>query len=334
VPEVPQDYPARAGDPEVTACACEHCGHEFEAEPEGGHRLLCGDATSPSDVARLMDGEEADICFTSPPYAQQRDYKTGPQDWDALMQRVFSILPMKHGGQVLVNLGLVHRDGEWLPYWDGWIEWMRAAGWRRFGWYVWDQGGGMPGDWNGRLAPSHEFVFHFNRVAERARKTKDKKPENIEVAVSHGGMRRKDGTVGARSNPAASLATTKIANSVIRVMRHKGRGIEIEHPAVFPVALASEVMLAFSDGDDIAVEPFCGSGTSIIAGETTGRRCLAMEVSPAYCDVGRLPLPPWSDRRRLRPVWSSSGHCAWCIRWCRRVSPPCRIRSGQLFLGW
>jgi DNA modification methylase len=116
-----------------------------------------------------MDGEEADICFTSPPYAQQRDYKTGPQDWDALMQGVFSILPMKHGAQVLVNLGLVHHDGEWLPYWDGWIEWMRSAGWRRFGWYVWDKGFALPGDWNGRLAPSHEFVFHFNRVAEYPR---------------------------------------------------------------------------------------------------------------------------------------------------------------------
>jgi hypothetical protein len=96
----------------VTACACEHCGHEFEADPYGGHRLLCGDATSADDITRLMGGEEADICFTSPPYAQQRDYKTGPQDWDALMRGVFSILPMKHGAQVLVNLGLVHRGGE------------------------------------------------------------------------------------------------------------------------------------------------------------------------------------------------------------------------------
>ena len=38
--------------------------------------MLCGDATIADDVARLMGGEEADICFTSPPYAQQRDYKT------------------------------------------------------------------------------------------------------------------------------------------------------------------------------------------------------------------------------------------------------------------
>jgi len=39
-----------------------------------------------------MGDQEADICFTSPPYAQQRDYKTGAQDWDELMESVFSII--------------------------------------------------------------------------------------------------------------------------------------------------------------------------------------------------------------------------------------------------
>jgi DNA modification methylase len=289
----------------VIACACEHCGHEFESDAECGHRLLCGDATSAVDVARLMGGEEADICFTSPPYAQRRDYKTGPQDWDALMRGVFSILPAKRAAQVLVNLGLVHRDGEWLPYWDGWIEWMRSAGWRRFGWYVWDQGPGLPGDWNGRLAPSHEFIFHFNRVAERARKTKDKLPENIEVMRGdRGGMRHKDGSMGRRSNPDAGLPHRKIPDSVVRVMRHKARGIEVEHPAVFPVDLASEVMLAFSDHGDVAVEPFCGSGTSIIAAEKNSRRCLAMDVSPAYVDVA---VKRWSKFTGRAAVLADDG---------------------------
>jgi hypothetical protein len=190
------------------ACACEHCGHEFETEPEGGHRLLCGDATSAADVARVMGGEEADICFTSPPYAQQRDYKTGPQDWQALMEGVFSVVPAHQTTQVFVNLGLVHRESEWWPYWDGWIEWMRSAGWRRFGWYVWDQGSGLPGDWNGRLAPSHEFVFHFNRIAERARKTKDKTPGCIGIRVERRTMRGRDGKLRKFSSPEASVQPT------------------------------------------------------------------------------------------------------------------------------
>jgi DNA modification methylase len=263
------------------ACACEHCGHEFEAEPEGGHRLLCGDATSGDDVERLMGDQEADICFTSPPYAQQRDYKTGPQDWDALMRGVFSILPVTHDAQVLVNLGLVHRDGEWLSYWDGWIDSMREAGWRRFGWYVWDQGPGLPGDWNGRLAPSHEFVFHFNRIAERARKTKASLMAGKHVSGQ--GLRSKDGSVSRKTNEGGMYQATKIPDSVIRVMRHKRPGIG--HPAPFPVDLATELLTAFSDAGDLVVEPFSGSGTSIIAAEKTGRRCLGMELAPAYCDV-------------------------------------------------
>jgi hypothetical protein len=111
----------------------------------GEHRLLCGDASGPAAVARVMDGGSSALLFTSPPYAHQREYTTGGiGDWDALMQGVFANLPMRDDGQVLVNLGLVHRDNEWQPYWQDWLEWMREEGWRRFGLYVWDQGAGMP----------------------------------------------------------------------------------------------------------------------------------------------------------------------------------------------
>jgi DNA modification methylase len=272
--------------------------------------LLCGDATSPSDVARLMDGEEADICFTSPPYAQQRDYKTGPQDWQALMVGVFLILPAHQTTQVLVNLGLVHRDSEWWPYWDGWIEWMRSAGWRRFGWYVWDQGPGLAGDWNGRLAPSHEFIFHFNRTAEHARKTVDKKPENIKIHSSGGnkpggGLRNAKGVVTRRTNPRASLQPRKIPDSVVRIGRQHGPiGPGLSHPAPFPVAFPSEMLTAFANPGDLAYEPFCGSGTTIVAAETHGRRCLAMEVSPAYCDVA---VKRWSKFTGLAAVLADDG---------------------------
>lgn len=254
----------------------------------GRHRLMCGDSTNPQHVEKLMNGAEADLCFTSPPYGQQRDYKSGGiSDWDALMQGVFSILPVKHDAQVLVNLGMIHKDGEWIPYWDSWIEWMRAAGWKRFGWYVWDQGPGMPGDWNGRLAPSHEFIWHFNRIAEKARKTKEKLPENIKTMTgNHGGMRRSDGKISGRSNPDASKQPNKIPDSVIRVMRHKGGlGKSGSHPAVFPVDLVSEIMTAYSDPDDLVFEPFCGSGTQLISAQKNGRSCYGMELAPEYADV-------------------------------------------------
>jgi DNA modification methylase len=269
--------------PEAPAEPCTRTGDIWLL---GRHRLLCGDSTSPDDVAALTQGAQADLCFTSPPYLQQRDYKSGGiADWDALMQGVFTAMPVKDEAQLLVNLGMVHRDGEWLPYWDGWIAWMREQGWRRFGWYVWDQGPGLPGDWNGRLAPSHEWVFHFNRTAERARKTKAKDPRNIRLKDGTG-MRRADGSMSGVSSPLAGLQSNKVPDSVVRVMRHKGAlSVAGDHPAVFPVDLVSEMLTAFSDPDDVVYEPFCGSGTQLISAQKNGRTCLALEIAPQYVDV-------------------------------------------------
>ena len=257
----------------------------------GSHRLICGDATNSTVVAALMVGESATLCFTSPPYGQQRNYTQGIADWDALMRGVFAHLPMADDGQVLVNLGLIHRDNEVIPYWDGWISWMRTTGWRRFGLYVWDQGPGLPGDWNGRLAPAFEFVFHFNRQSRQANKIvpciyAGKDSHLRGDGTSAGGMRNKDGSKTAWNHVGQVTQETKIPDSVIRIMRHKGKiGQDIDHPAVFPVALPEHILLAYSNPGDMVFEPFGGSGTTILAAQKTGRIARAIELAPQYTDV-------------------------------------------------
>lgn len=257
----------------------------------GPHRLICGDAADRDVVSTLMQGDQARLCFTSPPYGNQRDYTSGGiADWDGLMRGVFASLPMSDDGQVLVNLGLIHRDNEVIPYWDGWLGWMRTQGWRRFAWYVWDQGPGMPGDWAGRFAPSFEFVFHFNRTSRKPNKIVPCKHAGQESHLRADGsstaMRGKDGQVNGWTAAGQPTQDTRIPDSVIRVMRHKGKiGQDIDHPAVFPVALPEFVIEAYTDAGDIVFEPFGGSGTTMLAAQRTGRICRTVEIAPEYVDV-------------------------------------------------
>jgi DNA modification methylase len=262
---------------------CTHCRKNFQAEPwlvSAAHRLLVGDSTKAEDVERAMGGAKADLCFTSPPYDQQRAYQSRISDWLGLMKGVFANLPMTEAGQVLVNLGLIHRDGEWLPYWDPWIAWMRAQGWRRFAWYVWDQGPGLPGDWGGRLAPSFEFVFHFNREARRP----DKARACMHAGQRHGGkgLRSVDGRVTERTHGTSLVQDSAILDSVIRVHRQGASAGAGGHPAPFPAGLPTAIMKSWP-GD--VFDPFLGSGTTLVAAEQTARRAVGIEIEPVYAAV-------------------------------------------------
>ncbi|ANS03301.1 DNA methylase N-4 [uncultured Mediterranean phage uvDeep-CGR2-KM19-C37] len=263
-------------------------GQVWIVEGKTTHRVVCGDATDAGVVAALMNGETCDLCFTSPPYSQQRDYTSASDttDWDGLMQGVFAAVPADDKTQVLVNLGLIHRDCEWIPYWDSWIEWMREQSWRRFGWYVWDHGG-LPGDWNGRLAPSHEWVFHFNRDADRPNKWVKKQQGSIKrKSATDSALREKGGKITTINSPNASLQPTKIPDSVVRVQRHKGPvGKDMNHPAPFSVGLADFMAKTFADKGDLIFDPFLGSGTTLVACEQLGRRGYGIEIEPKYVAV-------------------------------------------------
>jgi DNA modification methylase len=222
-----------------------------------------------------------DAVITSPPYAKQRDYGQPIEDWDALMRGAFSNLPASDGCQILINMGQIHRDGEVICYWESWRDWMRSQGWRLFGQYIWDKLEGLPGDWNGRFAPAHEYILHFNKVAVQLAKVLTCKSAGIKNYGT--GLRKVDGTTGKYSHHGRPVQEFKILDSVIRTYAHKANDdARLGHPATFPIALVEPLISSFPG---TVLDPFMGSGTTGVACMNLGRQFIGIEIEPKYYEI-------------------------------------------------
>lgn len=222
-----------------------------------------------------------DAVVTSPPYLNQRDYELSGFNWYEVVPYALRSIT-SDDAQILVNLGLIYKDGAIVPYWDGLSNAMTSDGWRLFGWYVWDKGFGAPGDWRGRLAPAHEWIFHFNKSPRPVNKW----IKTQERRLSGTGLRKPDGKMSGISSPEKCGQPFKVPDSVIRTPPHQMRGgIENEHPAIWPVALAEHLIRSFTVENDTVCDPFAGSGTTGVAAVKLGRKFTGVEIEPRYFDI-------------------------------------------------
>lgn len=263
----------------------------------GEHRLLCGSSTDQDEVKTLMDGQSARLLFTSPPYSDLREYN-GQKDMSVDHMAQFIPCYAPFAKIQAVNLGMVFRESEVVPYWNDYIDAAHAAGLKLLAWNVWDKlTCGNIGQQKMMVPLRHEFIFVFGRERVELRFTMPKKEENI-----FGNERRKkvtkrnpDGSTEIHSRGNTAKAFKKM-ESVLKIpapthltsvtaQQSENGAIRQKHPATFPVLLPSEYIVAFTEPGDSVIEPFCGSGTTLIACENLGRACFGMELDPVYCNV-------------------------------------------------
>lgn len=128
----------------------------------------------------------------------------------------------------------------------------------------------------------HEFIFIFGESPYKLNRTILKRGAINKSQTST--RRMADGSMKRTSRNAQNDNPYKQLETVIAVPSERG-SIRSKHPAVMPVKLPIEYIKAMTNEGDFVLEPFAGSGTTLIACEKTGRKCLAMEISPEYCDV-------------------------------------------------
>ena len=83
--------------------------------------------------------------------------------------------------------------------------------------------------------------------------------------------------------------------------RGRTRGLDL-HPTVKPIAMVSDAILDVTRRGDIVLDPFCGSGTTILAAERTGRRGYAIELDPGHVDTA---IARWERMTKQTAVHAS-----------------------------
>lgn len=239
----------------------------------GNHRLMCGDSTDAAAVKKLMGGERADICFTSPPYnmkaAQQGNWDRTPKPAmhngkayvggfsDSLSDDEYAALltsalknALASADDALFNIGILGGSK------SGIIRMLADFEKNFCDIIVWNKKASMPSG-----LPAHksmishrcELIFCFNQTGTRS--------------FSH--------------------PQWEIGTEINRIDTENASGNEFSaiHSATFPVALPEYVCRKYTESS--VIDLFGGTGTTMIAAEKSGRKCYMMEMDARYCDVIR-----------------------------------------------
>jgi len=247
----------------------------------GKHWLICGDCTHKATVERLMGGEMADICFTSPPYNLGNNIQisnrsqslkdsgsayNGNED-DLSDEGYLSLLinftdiALLHSRYAFVNIqSLAGNKIALIEYQHHFREHFADVA-------IWHKTNQQPAMANNVMNSSFEYVLMFGS---------EKNPTR---AIRTGNFR------GTFSNVYTSLINTNEFSDV--------------HGAAFPVDFVGHFIQALTSRDGLVFEPFNGTGTTIIACENTGRQCRAIELDAGYCAV---TLQRFQDATGQTPV--------------------------------
>lgn len=247
----------------------------------GNHRLICGDSTDPAVIDRLMDGVKADMLFTSPPYSDMREYNGG-KDLSVSNISKFIGVYKPYTDYQCVNLGIQRKNHEIVQYWDEYIAKAKECGYKLLAWNVWDKMAcGSIGQQSAFFPIRHEWIFVFGTEFYEINLTQQKKSQPTRAKESTT-RRQADGSLR-KSSKGDQSHSLKQMESVLQLTPVKVH--DIDHPAPFPVELPAEYIKAMTDEGNSVIEPFGGSGSTLIACEQLNRKCYICELDPHYCDV-------------------------------------------------
>lgn len=236
----------------------------------GEHRVLCGDSTKLEDVERLMDGKKADLLHTDPPYGI--NYEGGSKKREKIENDAIDIYPFYL--DVLTNCIVNCKNGASAYIWHASSETHNAirafidAGWDYKQYIIWNKNNSTFGRQD----------YHWKH----------------EPAI-----------YGWAKNGSHSWHGDRKQTTVWDVERPSKAD---SHPTMKPIELCSKAILNSTKSDDIVLDVFLGSGSTLIAADKTGRICYGMELDCKYTDV---IIERWCQYTGIRNIKKNGEDYYW-----------------------
>ena len=262
----------------------------------GDSRLMCGDSTIEADVLKLMNGEKADMCFTDPPYIL--DYLNGKQrhgnpttGFGAKKNRRYletDVLPDNFTELWMANIAKIQKESFSIIVYENWKNIRTIWGemekyWRVKNMIVWH----LPNRNQGYSA-KHKFFSKHDIAMVGASPTSDVEfnmesetdglQEEYETALyAISGDPQWEGYKKGKKYQPTDFIEYNASDE-----KSSGQGIIF---GTKPIEILIPYIKVLTRRGDLIIEPFSGSGSTLIASTKMKRRCYGMEKSPVYAEV-------------------------------------------------
>lgn len=238
----------------------------------GSHILICGDSTDPDIWKKVKEIATPYLLVTSPPYYNQRDYAhwENIQEYQDTMDKVLTLASNTMEDSIMfINIA---QDLQYnLPsIFDPILEENGYSYLDNICWY--------------KSTPNMS-IQRYKQI--RANQLYYPAYRWEPCVVYSRGLRHKIETKYINHVDNELLCNVWTFDTI--------RGEERIHPAQYPIELPENAMKCYSSKGDTIIDPFAGSGSTILAGENVGRRVIAIEMSPEYC---ALIVKRWNEEHK------------------------------------
>lgn len=271
----------------------------------GESRLMCGDSTIETDFTKLMDSQQADMCMTDPPYIL--DYlraKRGGKPvtgFGAKRNRRYletDVLPDNFTELWMANVAKHAKPDFSIICYENWKNlrtiWTEMEKyWKVKNMIVWH----LPNRHQGFAAKYKFFSKHDIAVVGGSGTVEynhDKEPDGLEeefqtALYAIAGKPQWEGYQGGKKYQPTDFIEFQASDE-----KHSGQGVIF---GTKPIEILIPYIKVLTKRGDLVVEPFCGSGSTLIASTKLKRRCYIMEKSPTYAEVA---MKRWENTTGLK----------------------------------